>query len=658
MEELMQNISAGEMGQRFRELFKHVAIGMVVYKTDGIFLEVNKPFCKLTGYSSKELLSMSFKDITHPEDLSNDLEKVQLTLEGKINDYEIHKKYIRKDGFTIWVHLTVSLIRDENKSPVCFVGTIEDITEQKKTEEISRLSEEKFHKLFQSSHDAITLTRQSDRIITEINESACIITGYKRHELIGQSILSLKFWANETELNEYSRLLRKDKRVYNFEAKFRIKSGEIKTGLVSGEVIQLQDGIYVLGIIRDITERKQAEAILAMERTLLRTLIDHIPSGIFVKNNKYKKIIINPEHSKEVRGHLKVLGLDPEIELLNTTDFDVFPKKLAEKFFIDDQKVILEGQSIINKVEVGIDPDGKKNWFLVSKVPLYDKNGKITAMVGVTTDITSQKEIEQKLIKAKERAEESDRLKSIFLANMSHEVRTPLNAILGFSGLLDDPDLTRQKRKHYIDIIRNSGNRLIQLIDDVIDVSKIEAKQLSVNLQEHRIYDIVKQCIQTFNNSEVLLRKPELNLKLNFPEKLKSAVTLTDDVRLQQVLDNLIMNAIKYTEKGYVEAGAKIMARNHKKYIEFYIKDTGSGIPEEKHDLVFERFRQAEENSYHEGTGLGLSISKGIAQLLGGEIWFDSKMNEGSTFYFTIPYTMEKNESAMKQEKEHNSYKN
>jgi len=642
MVELMQNLSASEIGRHYHELFKHIATCMVICQTDGIFLEVNQPFCKLTGYTRKELLQMSFKDITHPDNLSDYLKKLQSAFEGKIDNFKLQKRYLRKDQSILWANLTVSFIRDEKKVPVCFIGTIEDITEQKIAQDSIRISEEKFSKLFHSSPDAITLTRVSERIISDVNESACEITGYTRDELIGQTILSMKFWVNRSELVEYTRLISQNKRVNNYEARFRMKNGEIKTGLVSGEVIRLQDEYYVLGIIRDITNRKEAEAILAMERTLLRTLIDNIPSGIFVKDKEYKKIIVNPEHLREVRGHLKVMGLDPEMDLLNRTDFEVFPKELAEKFFVDDQKVISEGQSILNKVELGVNPDGKNNWFLVSKVPLYDKDGTITGMVGITTEITAQKEIEEELIKAKDKAEESDKLKSVFLANMSHEVRTPLNSILGFSGLLDSPNLTEEKRTHFISLIRNSGTRLIQLINDIIDISHIEAQQLAIDLQKRSLYDIVRRCFEIFQNSEVLKNKPEIDLRLNFPEELHSVVTVTDDIRIQQVLDNLIMNAIKYTEKGYVEVGAKIVEKSHKSYIEFYVKDTGSGIPEDKHHLVFERFRQVEEQSYHKGTGLGLSISKGIVQLLGGEIGFVSKPNKGTTFYFTIPNTLGK----------------
>ena len=514
MVKLLQNSSVGEIGKRFRELFKHVASCMVICHTDGRFVEVNKPFCDLTGYSRKELLGMSFEDIVHSESFSTDSKKFSAMLKGKSGFIKMERRFVRKDYSIIWVHLTASLIRNKKMQPVCFVGAFEDIT-----------------------------------------------------------------------------------------------------------------------------KHKQVESAMSMEKTLLRTLIDHIPSGIFVKDKDYKKIIVNTEHLREVKNHLKSLDLDDSIDILDKTDFEVFPRELAEKFFIDDQKVIRDGQSIINKVEYGVNPDGTRNWFLISKVPLYDKEGAISGMVGIMSEITSQIKIEEELIKAKEKAEESDRLKSVFLANMSHEVRTPLNAILGFSGLLDSPNLTEEKRSRYIKLIRISGSGLMQLINDIIDISHIESQQLALDCQSHNIFEIVKRSFEIFQNSEVLKQKPEISLILNYPEEYETIEAITDDIRLQQVLDNLIMNAIKYTEKGYIEVGIRIPEKEKECFIEFYVKDSGPGIPEDKQQMIFERFRQAEEHSYHKGTGLGLSISKGIVQLLGGEIWVISKPKQGAIFYFTIPYT-------------------
>jgi signal transduction histidine kinase/CheY-like chemotaxis protein len=248
------------------------------------------------------------------------------------------------------------------------------------------------------------------------------------------------------------------------------------------------------------------------------------------------------------------------------------------------------------------------------------------------------RESEEELIKAKVKAEESDRLKSIFLANMSHEIRTPMNAIMGFSTLLGEQGLEESEKAQYLEIIKSSGGRLLQLINDILDLSKLEAKQFTISNSECSLEEIMTSTVESFRKSDLLFLKPEIELSLNLPVTNKKIKFLSDCNRIKQVLDNLICNAIKYTEKGKIEAGYSIITEDSRQFIELYVKDTGIGISEELSNLVFERFRQVEEGRFHEGAGLGLSISKGIVNLLGGKIWFVSKINIGSTFYFTVPY--------------------
>jgi signal transduction histidine kinase len=240
------------------------------------------------------------------------------------------------------------------------------------------------------------------------------------------------------------------------------------------------------------------------------------------------------------------------------------------------------------------------------------------------------------LIAAKLKAEENDKLKSIFLSNMSHEIRTPMNAILGFSGLLGEPGIKDSDKAYYIDIIKTSGNRLMQVINDIIDLSKLESNQLSISKSFCNLSEIFRNSFESFDQSELLQKKPDVELVLNLPEN--EIELYSDCQRLQQVLDNLLSNAIKYTERGKVETGYRLRYEAGKEVIEFFVRDTGVGIPKELRDIIFERFRQVEEDMFHEGAGLGLSISKGIIELLGGRIWLNSEPGSGTTFYFSLPY--------------------
>lgn len=239
--------------------------------------------------------------------------------------------------------------------------------------------------------------------------------------------------------------------------------------------------------------------------------------------------------------------------------------------------------------------------------------------------------------KAKQRAEESDILKSNFLANMSHEIRTPMNGILGFVQLLKGED-SAEKRDRYIDIVYHNGMMLVNLIDDIIDISKIDAGQLAINQSECNLDDLMFDVYTFFNEVKFKQEKEHINIRLLNLNDDESNILYTDGQRLRQVLVNLLGNALKFTDKGSVEFG---YVNNHKENkIQFFVRDSGIGIPEDKRDIIFERFRQVQEGSTRKygGTGIGLYISRNIINLLGGDIWFESKVGEGTTFYFSIPY--------------------
>lgn len=252
-------------------------------------------------------------------------------------------------------------------------------------------------------------------------------------------------------------------------------------------------------------------------------------------------------------------------------------------------------------------------------------------------DQFEQNRLKDALERAKQRAEESDILKSNFLANMSHEIRTPMNGILGFVQLLKGEE-SEEKRDRYIDIVYHNGMMLVNLIDDIIDISKIDAGQLAINQAECNLDDLMFDVYTFFNEVKFKQEKEHINIRLLNLNDDESNILFTDGQRLRQVLVNLIGNALKFTDKGNVEFGYVNVHEENK--IQFFVRDSGIGIPEDKRDIIFERFRQVQEGSTRKygGTGIGLYISKNIINLLGGDIWFDSKIGEGTTFYFSLPY--------------------
>jgi len=247
------------------------------------------------------------------------------------------------------------------------------------------------------------------------------------------------------------------------------------------------------------------------------------------------------------------------------------------------------------------------------------------------------------LVIAKERAEQSDRLKSAFLANMSHEIRTPMNGILGFSELLKEPGLTGYQQQEYITIIEKSGARMLNIINDIVDISKIEAGFMEINIKESNINEQI-DFIHTFFKPEMDRKGIQFFSKKSLP--LEESAIHTDREKLYAILTNLVKNAIKYTDEGSIVFGYILKTESQIKVLEFFTKDTGIGIPKHRQDAIFERFIQADitDKMARQGAGLGLSISKAFVELLGGKIWVVSEEGKGSTFYFTLPYNTEPKE--------------
>jgi len=273
-------------------------------------------------------------------------------------------------------------------------------------------------------------------------------------------------------------------------------------------------------------------------------------------------------------------------------------------------------------------------WRFSQAVPEKMEDGS-TLWHGIIYDITERKKTEEELIRAKEKAEESDKLKSAFLANMSHEIRTPMNGILGFAQLLKEPKLTGEEQQSHISIIEKSGARMLNIINDIVDISKIESGQAIVNLSESNINHQIEY-IYTFFKPEAESK----NLKLSYYNSFldTDAEIITDKEKLYAILTNLVKNAIKFSDKGMISFGYK----KEKDYLEFYVRDEGIGIPRHRQDEIFKSFVQADisDKMAFQGAGLGLAITKAYVEMLGGEIRVESDEGKGSTFYFTIPFNI------------------
>jgi PAS domain S-box-containing protein len=257
-----------------------------------------------------------------------------------------------------------------------------------------------------------------------------------------------------------------------------------------------------------------------------------------------------------------------------------------------------------------------------------------------TRNISERKISEEKLKNAKERAEHSDKLKSAFLANMSHEIRTPMNAINGFISLLGDPDIENELKNEILEYAQSSSNELLNIVNDIIDISKIEADELVLNKSLYYVNGLISETYKVFLKELNFISKKELQLRLELSSDSERIAVYTDQNRFKQIMNNLVNNAIKFTEKGEIVIGYKQIIKGNRKLLSFYVKDTGIGIPESKIEYIFDRFNQVSDDrdKKYKGTGLGLAICKKLIDLLGGDIGVNSKEDEGSVFYFTLPY--------------------
>jgi len=277
-----------------------------------------------------------------------------------------------------------------------------------------------------------------------------------------------------------------------------------------------------------------------------------------------------------------------------------------------------------------------------------DEKGKRAAeLILANKELVFQNEEKEKraaeLVIAKEHAEQSDRLKSAFLANMSHEIRTPMNGILGFASILKEADLSGEEQREFLELMEQSGVRMLNIINDIIDISKIESGLMEVHLKESNINEQIDY-IHTFFKPEMDKKRIQFFSKKSLTGK--EAVIITDREKLYAILTNLVKNAIKYTDEGSIEFGYNLKTESQTTVLEFFIRDTGIGIPKHRQEPIFERFIQADiaNKMARQGAGLGLSISKAFVKLLGGKIWVSSEVGKGTTFYFTLPYNTEPEE--------------
>ena len=380
------------------------------------------------------------------------------------------------------------------------------------------------------------------------------------------------------------------------------------------------------GMQFDVTAQKITEEALLHEQYLLKTFLDNSNDSIFFKDEEGRFVRVN-------KAQAESLGATDVDAVIGKSDFDYFSRVFAQKSFNDELEIMRTGVPKYNIEECIEWIDNRQKWVITSKFPYRNKAGMIIGTFGVAKDITPQKALENDLIKALNKVEESDRLKTAFLHNISHEIRTPMNSIVGFSGLLKDPEITQERKEHLADIVINSSNHLLSIIDDIVRIATIEAGQAKLNNSPVELNTALSIEFEQFQ-CKATERNIEFNYFLGLPDK--QAIVILDETKFIQSLTNLLVNAFKFTKKGHIHFGYTLKGQ----LLHFFVEDTGIGIPIDKQEEVFKRFSQVDNMLTRNfgGSGLGLSICKAYIELMGGRIQIDKMEGEGTRFVFTLPY--------------------
>jgi len=521
-----------------------------------------------------------------------------------------------------WVHGIGEMERNSSGVPIKMIGTIQDITEKK-------LAEEKinYHR---------TLLDEMGRVAKIGGWEFNCKTGKgtwtdevaKIHELEQNNETSVEigisFYRDESRARIEKAIDNAIKHgtPYNLEIELTTANGNHKWVQTIGHPL-FENGkvVKIQGSFQDITDRKKTEEQLLK----LTRAIEQSPDTIVITNTKGEIEYVNPGIEEKTGYSIsELIGENPKIFSSGQTKTEEY----EEMWSTISKGQIWHGE-LLNKKK-----NGEPFWESTTISPVFDIKGVITHYLAIKEDITQQKKMTQELIEAKEKAEESDRLKSAFLANMSHEIRTPLNSILGFASLMPD-EKSLDLISNYAQIVVQNSEQLVSLIDGIVLYSKLQTHLMS--------------CQPTLFNAGKLLRDvqvsfalPEYSKDIELRTEIYGEIQVSSDYdKIRQILSNLISNAFKYTKKGSIIIGCK----SNEDEIKFWVKDTGIGIPENEITKIFDRFFRGSnvDLARSRGTGLGLSIVKELVELLNGKIWAESEVGKGSTFYFTIPLKKEIN---------------
>ncbi len=547
------------------------------------------------------------------------------------------------------------IIQQDNSSPA--IRDMDNLLKEKinlmLSEIYSRSVMEKFHLIAENLSDNVWIIDAHSLSFNYVSPATLELLGYSFDEIRQMTIRDIM---NESCYKSIIDKIRKSlsiekkeksdiKKVRNIEVEIFDKNHNHKWMQVRASLARDENGHIreILGIALDITGSKKTEKEYQNSIEKFRLLAENTSDNIWIMDILQKKISYCSHGIEKITGFSSEEILYKDFSRIFTPDSFRILKQHINDFYDKDKNIY---QKIINGITIELEMWHKTKgsvWTEVCATGKEENDGNITEILGITRDISERKKAEEELKRAKNIAEESEKLKTAFLANMSHEIRTPMNAIIGYAALMSE-DNPNSEHKEYLENINNNGKLLLSIIENILNLSKLEAGQFTI---EHIPFCIKTLFHEIYSDTLLLLenKKDRIEFSYDIPDKISNWI-YGDPTRMQMIFNNLLSNAIKFTEKGHIKFVVELCKNNR---LHFYVKDSGTGIPAEKQEVIFNSFRQADACTTRQygGTGLGLTITKRLITLMGSEINIKSKTgeNHGSTFYFSLPYEIAEKEN-------------
>ncbi|OFX24354.1 MAG: hypothetical protein A2041_09810 [Bacteroidetes bacterium GWA2_31_9b] len=601
------------------QIFNTTGNSMRLIDTNYNIIRVNRAFTSMSGISKENAEGKKCFDV-FPGPYCHTAECPLTRI--KNGEERVEQDIKKKNANNVIIPgITTSVaFKGNNGEMLGIIEDFKDISKRVEIEEALKRTEQQFSYFMDNIPVGVFIKDEDSRIVYS--------NKYLNNLVIGES--GIGKLPQELFTDKYaSRIIKEDHKAISGEILVLEEDLPNRTGAIYSFLTHkfrfrgADNNWHIGGVSLDITNKKKTE----LQLKLLSNAIQHSPTCVIITNLKGVIEFVNPSFT-QITGYSANDVIEKEISILRS-------EELSRSIYQDIMDIVITGVDWQGEFQ-NIKKNGDKYWELASISPVKNDKGEITHFVFISEDITTRKINEKELIKAKEKAEEADRLKSAFLANLSHEIRTPMNAIIGFSNLLLDEEVPYDERVKLNNLINDNSFNLLKIIDDIIDISKIQSGKIDIQKTECHVNKLISDLQQEFTNRVSANTKKEIRLSINKGIRRKNFTIVTDTKRLYQVLYNLIENAVKFTTKGFVEFGYTLKDNNT---IQFYVIDSGIGIANDKFDQIYDMFRQADESFTREygGIGIGLTIAKKIVEQLGGEIWAQSTPNQGTNIYFTLP---------------------